>query len=338
MANHMRAWRLDRSGSILQTLSLVNNVPRPGGGTLLPDQILVKVASAALNHADHRIPALPLARLMITMPKTPGVDLSGRVMSVAPNVTGVQTGDHVIARLDPMKAPGSLSEYVVINKGAWTPIAKDVNLDQAAGATTTALAAYQALKGRVSQGDKVFINGGSGGVGTFAIQIAKMFGCHVTVACSTSKIALCKDLGADEIIDYRTSSVTEHLIKTGQVFKLVIDNVANSPLNLPQACEQYLTPDGRYVYMNADMSLAFMKNLIRGTALPTFLGGYRRQFELFVTKDNVDDMAHIANWVAEKKIKTVVDKAFPFEATTEAYERLIQGSATGKIIVQIDKT
>ncbi|KAK2938618.1 hypothetical protein FoTM2_001836 [Fusarium oxysporum f. sp. vasinfectum] len=128
-------------------------------------------------------------------PKTPGMDFGGRVVAIGPDILHIKTGDRVIGRMNPLNSAGSLSEYVVAAYDDIAVLPETVPLDQAGVAATAALTAYQSIVPFVKKGDKVFINGGSGGTGTFGIQIAKALGCHVTVSCSTAKVSLCRDLG-----------------------------------------------------------------------------------------------------------------------------------------------
>ncbi|TQS32858.1 hypothetical protein Golomagni_06814, partial [Golovinomyces magnicellulatus] len=225
----MKAWMLPTTGSVLDTLTL-SSIAKPEPSTT---QILVKVSKASINPADYKVPGMGVAgRAMVTFPKAIGMDIVGTVEAVGSAATDAKVGDLVIVRLDGTTAQGALAEYVVASHDGYAVLAKDTDLAAAAGIVTVGLTAYQTIHPYVKAGDKIFINGGSGGVGTVSIQIAKLLGCHVTVSCSTPKVQLCKDLGADEIIDYKKTDVLTALQEGGQRFALVVDNVGSSPANL----------------------------------------------------------------------------------------------------------
>ncbi|KAG6358901.1 hypothetical protein INS49_012421 [Diaporthe citri] len=181
---------------------------------------------------------------------------------------------------------------------------------------------------------RVFINGGSGGTGTFGIQIAKLLGCHVTASCSAQNVELCRSLGADEVLDYTEGDLVGTLKAKGQVFDLVVDNVGSSPRDLYSACGEFLKPSGQFVQVGAGMSMADMKLMTSRMMLPSFLGGGSRKFSLAVAKNKHEDLARLGEWIAAGKIKVVVDEVFEFEDAPKAYEKLRTGRARGKIIVK----
>lgn len=137
---------------------------------------------------------------IVTYPRAPGLGFSSRIVAIEQSVKGFNPGDNVHGRVDPRK-PGALAEYVVVPYDAVAALPKEISFLQADAAPTATLASYQAIAPHIKAGDRVFLNGGSGELGTFAIQIAKALGWHVTVTCSSIKVAFCKQLGADEIID-----------------------------------------------------------------------------------------------------------------------------------------
>ncbi|KAG7104811.1 Quinone-oxidoreductase like protein [Verticillium longisporum] len=234
----MKAWQFTAHGPITKTLRLATDVPRPDAASLQPGQVLVKVASAGLNPVDYKMPELGLAaRAMFSFPKIPCGDLSGTVVAIGEGVEGLKAGDHVVGWLKPFSSAGALSEYAVLDKESCVRLGDGADLDEAAGALTTGLTALQSIQPYVKAGDRVFINGGSGGTGTHGIQIAKLLGCHVTVSCSTAKVDFCRGLGADEVIDYKKEDVVASLIKQGgsagtEKWALIVDNIGNSPTDL----------------------------------------------------------------------------------------------------------
>ncbi|KIN03333.1 hypothetical protein OIDMADRAFT_117349 [Oidiodendron maius Zn] len=331
----MKAWQVLSPGSVEDKLTLVDHEPQPSR-PLQAGELLVQVVSAGINPADYKVPGLGIAaRAITTFPKTLGMDLSGRVVSVGEGVTDLNVGDNVLARLDPTQAPGSLSEYVIVPRDGYALLPKEFDLDLAAGAPTTALTAYQSIKPYVKAGDKIFINGGSGGTGTFGIQIAKILGCYVTVSCSTSKATLCKELGADEIIDYKTADVTEALKKSGHTYSHVVDNVGNSPPNLYSLSSAFLLPEAKYVFVGGAVSLRSAANLASSLLRPAVLGGGKNKFVMYVTKNRHDDLVQIAQWMGEGKLKTVMDSCFDFADVAKAFAHLKKGTSAGKVVVHV---
>ncbi|RFU78629.1 hypothetical protein TARUN_3599 [Trichoderma arundinaceum] len=335
MSKTMQAWQLAAPGPLEETLKLVDNAAQPSV-PLKPGQALVEVVSAGLNPADYKMVQMGFASKALTsFPKTLGMDLSGRVVAVADNVTDVKTGDAVLVRLDPTKAPGALSQYVIADRDGYAVLPSDFDLDLAAGAPTTALTAYQSIKPYVQTGSKVFINGGSGGAGTYGIQIAKALGCHVTASCSTGKRELCERLGADEIVDYKAGDIVTQLKKSGKIFDHVVDNVGSSLPDLYQQSNHFLKPEGAFVLVGGSASLSSIKNVAMAKLLPSFLGGGKSKFITYMTKNNHEDFVQLAKWLGEGVIKTIVDSTFEFKEVAEAYEHLKKGSSGGKVIVHV---
>ncbi|KAL5603582.1 hypothetical protein FOVSG1_006332 [Fusarium oxysporum f. sp. vasinfectum] len=331
----MRFYHLTGPGPIAQTLRLAT-ATRPSAESLERDQVLIEVAVASINPADYKIPELGfVAKAIMPFPKTPGMDFGGRVVAIGPDILHIKTGDRVIGRMNPLNSAGSLSEYVVAAYDDVAVLPETVPLDQAGAAATAALTAYQSIVPFVEMGDKIFINGGSGGTGTFGIQIAKALGCHVTVSCSTAKVSLCRDLGADEIIDYKTTDVTAALCRKGKVFTLAVDNVGNSPANLFPNAKNFLLSEGKFKFVGGGVSFAVVKNILPSILLPSLLGGSNHKFEVFATKNSHEDMAQISTWMGEGKLKTVIDSTFAFEDVLKAYQKLKQGSTRGKILVRV---
>ncbi|KAK1542170.1 zinc-binding dehydrogenase [Colletotrichum paranaense] len=337
----MRRWQIPAPGAFIKDLALTT-VPTPSATALKPTQVLVQVVAAGINPADYKLPDLGLvAKAMVSFPRCPGMDFSGRAVAVGSEITDIAPGDLVVGRVDPLGSHGSLSEYLVAERDgvAAFPHGSGAaeSLEQAGAVGTAGLTAYQTIAPYVKAGDHVFINGGSGGTGTFGIQIAKALGCTVTVSCSTGKASLCKSLGADEIIDYKTSDVVSTLRAKGKVFAVVVDNVGNSPPNLYKASDDFLLEGGHFKFVGGAVSFAQVSSLVTSMFLPGFLGGAKHKFEAFMTKNVHADLAQIAAWMAEGKVKTVVDSTYEFEDAVKAYEKLKEGSAAGKIVVKVAK-
>ena len=336
MAENMKAWQQATPGPIEKKLNLVDNAPRPNAAALKKGEILVRVISACVNPADYKVmEAGLLARAIVKFPKVLGMDLSGTVIAVAEGSTDVKVGDNILGRVDPVKSYGSLSEYVVLQRDGYAVLSKGVDLDRAAGLPTTGLTAYQCIKPYVKAGDRVFINGGSGGTGTFGIQIAKALGCHVTTSCSTAKVFLVKKLGADTVIDYHKDDIVATLQAEGLVYDLVVDNVGNSPKDFFSTTPMFLKPEGHFIGVGGSPSLSTAKNIAKGLLLPVALGGTPRKFVSYLTKNVHEDFEQLATWLADGTITTIIESTFEFEQVIEAYEHLKVGSSAGKVIVHV---
>ncbi|KAK2615444.1 hypothetical protein N8I77_002198 [Diaporthe amygdali] len=346
-AKAMRAWLYSSAtGGLHKNLALSATAahPRPQSPpSLSKDELLVRVRAAGLNPVDYKIPELPysISRTMISVPASPAMDFAGTVVAHGSAIEfPVKAGDSVFGRLDPGRF-GALGEYIVAKSSGCASLPSGVSLEHASGVGSVGLAAFSSIVPNVpaahSPGGppfRIFINGGSGGTGTFGIQIAKLLGCHVTTSCSARNVELCKSLGADEVLDYTQGDLVGALKAKGQVFDLVVDNVGSSPRDLYSACDQFLVPSGQFVQVGAGMSMADMQLMMSRMMLPSFLGGGSRKFSLAVAKNKHEDLARLGEWIAAGKIKVVVDEIFEFDDAAKAYEKLRTGRARGKIIVK----
>jgi NADPH:quinone reductase-like Zn-dependent oxidoreductase len=332
----MRAWQCAAPGPLDQTLKLVE-IPQPSAQELKSGQILVRVASVSLNPADYKpIEMGALGRTMVKFPKTLSMDLAGHATAVAPDVTEVKPGDPIMGRLDPLKPGGALTEYVILDRECYAELPAGISMDDAAGAGTAALTEYQAIVPHVKPGDKIFINGGAGGIGTFGIQIGKILGCHVTTTCSTSKVSVCKELGADEVIDYKTTDLATHLKQAGPVYAVFIDNVGNQFSELYKFSDLYLRPGGQYTAIGLPISMGAIKDILTASLWPSFLGGGKRKFGVFITKPSRKDMQLVVEWMESGKLKTVIDSTYEFDDVPKAFEKLKGGSCQGKVVVHVE--
>lgn len=331
----MRAWELPTPGAVDKTLRLRDDVPYPSQA-LKKGQVLVRVGAASLNPADYKMPEMgAAARAIVKFPKIPTMDLAGHVVAAGPG-SSLKAGDRVIGRVNPLLAGGGLSQFAVLDHDGCVAVSDKISLEHAAGVGTAALTAYQTVKPYVKEGSRVFLNGGTGGTGTFAIQMAKTLGCSVTVTCSTQKVDLCRELGADEVIDYKTTDVNDHLKKQGAVYDLCVDFVG-VPEDLYKTSDHFLKPGvgARFISVSGKPGMATVASNVRNLLLPSVLGGGKHKFQFYMTKNNHDDLAQIAAWMEEGKVRTVVHSVFPFEEVPQAFEELKKGHATGKIIVHV---
>lgn len=228
-----------------------------------------------------------------------------------------------------------MAEYAVVAEKHAIPVPEGVSYLDAAGIGLAALTAYQSIVPRVKEGDRIFINGGSGGVGTFGIQIAKVVGCHVTTTCSTANVDLCKSLGADEVIDYKKGSVYEALL-AGEKFDHAIDLVGHiKDKALWWRCHKYMKPDASYILVAGDLTLPSAFDMAKRSVLPRFLGGIKGKVEGFRPTSKPEDLERVAAWVQEEKIDVIVDSVFDIEEGADAVAKLKTCRAQGKIVVHV---
>ncbi|KAK1621423.1 zinc-binding oxidoreductase [Colletotrichum phormii] len=323
MGDTMKAWQYSAiNGKLEDSLTLNNSAPMPSPSDLGKDELIIEVISASLNPADYKVPeSTVIGRLMVARPATPAMDFCGRVL-----VFGGYAG---------VGQRGTLAEYIVISVAHCAPLPYGIDPDQGAAVGTAATTAWQSLMPDALQsGGKVFINGGSGGTGTWAIQLAKALGVEVVTTCSTKNIDLCRQLGADEVVDYRKEDMLSKLKDRGKVFDLIIDNVGSSS-ELYDNSSAILKPNGTFVMVGVGKSLTLSGSfsMLSKIICPKILGGER--FYFVRMQDTADYFRRIGRLMVEGETKAVVDSTLGFEQVPDAYRRLREGYAKGKIIVHV---
>ncbi|GAM83228.1 hypothetical protein ANO11243_012140 [Dothideomycetidae sp. 11243] len=335
----MRAWQYTSiSGGLDKSLHLNLSAQPPPAPPVGSGNVLVEVVSASINPGEYKVAELPyIGGWVIKKPATPGMDFSGRVAVAA---AGFEKGERVFGRVSATARHGSLGQCVIASSASMTHLPDAVSFNDGACLGTAALTAYQTLvpflPGGKGQGRTVFVNGASGGVGTFTVQIAKALGCHVVAACSGANAQMVMDLGADEVIDYRTKDLCAELRKKGPTFDLVVDNVG-APFSLHRACDSCVKQGGMMVQIGGMVSvpavLAFMDSALR----PAFLGGPKTPWKFAVTQtDKTEDLRQLADLAASGRIRSVIDTVFPFSEAPRAYEKLKTGRARGNMVVSTD--
>lgn len=314
------------------------DLPRPA---LRPDEILVQVHAAGLNPIDNMIPKGTFKPfLKFELPATLGSDLAGVVVEVGNRVTRFKPGDAVFASIFDL-GTGSLAEFAVVPENAAAH--KPANLDfvQAASIPMVGLTSWQALKERakLTPGQKVFIPAGSGGIGTFAIQLAKHLGAKVGTTTSTGNVALVKSLGADEVIDYKQQEFEEVLRGYDAVLGTVRGDAIKKSLRI-------LKPNSTVVSLIGPPDAAFARGRSMGFFFSFILGllsrGIIRRAKelgvaysfLFVRPDG-RQLAEIGKLLEAGRIRPVIDKVFPFNQAKAALAYLETGRAKGKVVVQL---
>ncbi|KAF1998504.1 GroES-like protein [Amniculicola lignicola CBS 123094] len=340
----MKAWQfptltapLERNLQLLAT-----GIPKPSLQT--PTQILVQVHTASLNPADYKVPELGLlAQSQVALPGIPGMDFCGQVVEVGTGVQDVKVGEMVFGSKAPLAGKGTLAEYVVVEKEQYAAVPQGVSFEECAGVGVAGFTAFgtvgvglrAGVKGEAEGTEKrVFINGGSGGTGTFGIQIAKILGAHVTTTCSGANVELCKSLGADDVLDYTKVDINAELTQMGKVFDLVVDNIGHST-TLYKASNAFLKPKGKFIQVSVDMGLGGIAQLAKNMLLPRYLGGGKRKFETYMMVVKKEPLEEIAGWMKEGRLRTVVEKVYGFEELPAAVERLKTGRVKGKVLVRV---
>jgi NADPH:quinone reductase-like Zn-dependent oxidoreductase len=314
------------------------DVPRP---TLKPDELMVQVHAAGLNPIDNMIPTgtfKPVLRFQL--PATLGSDLAGVVTEVGSNVTRFKPGDAVFASIFDL-GTGAIAEYAVVPESA--AALKPANLDfvQAASIPMVGLTAWQALKERaqLTRGQKVFIPAGSGGIGTFAIQLAKVFGAHVGTNTSTGNVPLVSSLGADEVVDYKKQDFEKVLRGYDVVLGTIRGDAIEKSIDI-------LKPGGKIVSLIGPLDAAFARARHLNFVLTWVFGLMSRKIMRLAKKRDVSysflfmrpdgaRLAEIGELLQTERIRPVIDKVFPFDQAKEALEYLAQGRSKGKVVVQV---
>jgi NADPH:quinone reductase-like Zn-dependent oxidoreductase len=332
----MKALVLKRYGGLDQVAFA--DLPRPA---LQPDEILVQVHAAGLNPIDYMIPKGTFKPMLkFQLPATLGSDLAGIVMEVGNRVTRFKPGDAVFASIFDL-GTGALAEFAVVPEKAAAP--KPANLDfvQAASIPMVGLTSWQALKERakLKPGQKVFIPAGSGGIGTFAIQLAKHLGAKVGTTTSTGNVDLVRSLGADEVVDYKKQEFEEVLRNYDAVLGTVRGDAIEKSL-------QILKPKSHIVSLIGPPDAAFARS--RGmNCFFTFVFGLlsrkiiRRarkrgiEYSFLFTHPDGQQLTEIGELLKAGRIRPLIDKVFPFDQAKDALAYLEKGRAKGKVVVQI---
>ena len=296
------------------------------------DDVLLRVHAAGAHIGDwHVMTGLPyMIRIMgygLRGPKARvrGIDVAGRVEAVGKDVTQFQPGDEVFGTCD-----GSFAEYATARKDKVAPKPANLTFEQAATVPTSGSTALQGLRdaGRVQPGQKVLIIGAAGGVGSFAVQIAKAFGAHVTGVCSTTKVDLVRSIGADAVIDYTRDDFAE----MGQRYDLILDTAGARSVS---RLRRTLAPKGTLVIVGAEGGGrwfgGFGRN-IRAQMLSPFVS---QKLGLFASKESGEDLVVLKELIEAGKVTPVIDKTYPLSEVPEAIRHLEEGHARGKVVITV---
>jgi NADPH:quinone reductase-like Zn-dependent oxidoreductase len=295
-------------------------------------EVLIKVLAASINPYDwHFIRGTPyLVRIMVGLrkPKSTrlGVDVSGRLEAVGRNVTQFKAGDEVFGA-----CRGAFAEYACASESALDVKPDNATFEQAASVPIAAFTAMQGLrdKGKIRPGQKVLINGASGGVGTFAVQIAKSWGADVTGVCSTRNLEMVRAIGADHVIDYTQQDFT----KSGQRYDILLDCVGNHSLS---SCRRVLSPKGICVMAGGSAGRWMIRAIARAITALVLSRFVSQKMVSLLARPNKEDLTIIRELIETGKITPVIDKRYRLAEVPEAIRYLEEGHARGKIVIALE--
>lgn len=292
-----------KTGKVLEIKDLEPPVPKK-------HEVVIRVRAASINPLDWRMKS-----------HRPGVDVAGQVVAVGGAVTQFKLDDAVFGL-----CKGAFAEYACAHEDKLLTKPENLSFDQAAAVPVAGLTALQGLrdKGQLQPGQKVLINGAAGGIGTFAVQIAKSFGANVTGVCSTKNIELVRSLGADRIIDYTCDDFTQD----NERYDLLLDNVGNRTLS---AMRRVLAPNGKCVMAGAPKELwSVLTRLLKAFAWSLFIG---QKFAFFIAKMNRDDLTTLCDLIQAGKLTPEIDRRYSLEETATALAYAEEGHARAKIVL-----
>ena len=320
----MKATVYNRYGppDVLQIRDVEKPVPKD-------NEVLIEIRAASVNPLDWRLMrGKPLfARLMtggLRKPKItrPGVDVAGHVEAVGRNVTEFKPGDEVFG-----VCRGAFAEYACVIEDKLAPKPTSLSFEDAAAVPVAAITALRGLrdKGRIQRGHKVLVDGASGGVGTFAVQIAKSFGAEVTAVCSTRNVDTARSIGADHVIDYTREDFTQ----SGQRYDLILAaNAYHSIFDYRRALSQ----GGIYV-MAGGGGVQILQTMLLGPLL-SLIGSKKMRF--FIANMNKKDLIFLKDLLEAGKVVPVIDRRYPLSDVAEALRYLEEGHAQGKVVITVE--
>ncbi|KJR82017.1 NADH oxidase [Sporothrix schenckii 1099-18] len=359
----MRAWVYQTGkGGIENTLKLIPDYPVPSHFRTLEapppgqgDAVLVRILAASLNPVDYKLVELPVVGgLLQKTPATPAVDFCGRVVRVGTSATTLKEGQLVAGKLPPQPQHGALADYAVAHSVNVVPVPDGVSVEQAATIGLAGATAWTALVPQMEAAQarnttatgrgrdkplRVFVNGGSGGIGSFAIPLAKARGCHVTATCSAASAQLVRDvLGADDVIDYRTTDVADALVQktneAGRPYDVAVD-VIGMRFGLYKAADAFLAAGAAFPRIG--MEPGTIKDAVAIVYRPTLLGGGRHASPFVAGRATPDILRGLLDLMAQGQLTVPLDggAAVPFEDVPRAYARLKTQRTQGKIVVRV---
>ena len=296
-------YRKTKTGKVLEIRDL--DQPRPS-----KNEVVLRVRAASVNPLDWRVKT-----------ERPGVDVAGEIVGMGQNVTHLKPGEAIFGA-----AKGAFAEYACARESKVARKPEGVSFEQAASVPIAGLTAFQALrdKAHLQMGQSVLINGAAGGIGTFAVQIAKSFGARVTGVCSTRNVELVRSLGADRVIDYTRGDFTED----GERYDLLLDNVGNRELS---AMKWVLRPNGKCVIVGAPKKMSAVFTWIIKVFARSLL--LRENFKFFIANINQDDLTTFGELITAGTVKPVIDRRYSLQEAADAMAYAEEGHARGKVVI-----
>jgi len=324
IATMMRAAYQDLYGPALAVREVP--VPTPGAG-----EVLVRVRAAAVNPADwglsHGVPYFLRLGFGLRRPKRriPGQDVAGVVAAVGPGVDRLRVGDEVFG-----EGRGTFAEYAVAKADHLDGKPADATFEEAAAATMAGLTALQLLqRADVRPGQRVAVTGAGGGIGTFAVQIAKTRDAEVTAVCSAGKAELVRSLGADHVVDYASEDFT----RAGAQYDLILDNVSEHPLS---DLRRALNPRGILLPNGGRFDNRWFGSVGRLIRVNLWFMFLRQRTFVYVSSPNQADLRTLSELIGSRQVKPVVSATYPLERAGEALALVGEGHTTGKVVVTVD--
>lgn len=315
----MKAIVQEKYGPAAKVLHL-DEIPQPAVGD---GDVLIRVRAAGVNPLDwHFVTGKPLVgRAGMGLPapklKVRGVDVAGRVEAMGKDVKTLAAGDEVFGWCD-----GSFAEFAAAPEGNFVKTPSGVTPEQAAAVPVAAITALQALRnfGGLKAGQRVLINGASGGVGSYGVQIAKSMGANVTGVCSTRNLDLVRSLGAERVVDYTHEDFTV----SGDRYDLIFDNAGSQPI---ARLRRTLAPDGVLVYNSGAVIRRFMAAIL--------LSRLSRNVRTFLANMNHDDLLELRGLMESGNLRTVIDCVYPLDQAAAAIAYVEAGHARGKVVITV---
>jgi NADPH:quinone reductase-like Zn-dependent oxidoreductase len=291
------------SGKVLDLVETDPPVPKPG-------EILIKVRAASINPLDWKLKS-----------HRPGVDVAGEVASVGSGVTHFKPGDAVFGG-----GKGAFAEYARARESRLAPKPDSIGFEDAACLPIAGLTALQGLrdKGRLAPGHKVLINGAAGGVGTFAVQIAKALGAEVTGVCSTRNVEMVRSLGADVVVDY----THQDFVRDTTLYDLILDNIGNRRLS---DLRRVLTPNGRCVLVGAPKQWGLILSRVLEALVRSCI--LRQKFVFFIARFKAEDLEALSTLAQTGKMRPIIDRRYPLSEAGTAIAYAEEGHARGKVVI-----
>ncbi|KAJ7298117.1 hypothetical protein O6H91_Y016000 [Diphasiastrum complanatum] len=297
------------------------------------DEVLVKIGAASVNPVDWKMQNGHLRPFLPTkFPYIPGTDVAGEIVSVGPGVTEFSEGEKVVAWID-LRTGGSLAKYAVASVKRMAKRPTELSTVDAACLPVAAMLALQSVRDFTGvhldgsyKGD-ILITAASGGIGTFAVQLAKLGGAHVTATCGSRNLELVKSLGADEVLDYKTQEGSDLKSPSGRKYDVVIHCTTGIPWVKFQSV---LKPRGKVLDL-VPSAAGFARNLF------TKFSFSKKKLVLLFLYPNSKDLKIVVDLVKEGKLKTLIDSKFSLEEAKDAWKKSSEGHATGKIVVVVDE-